>query len=213
MALDLTRGKLLGEEQKDKFTLIDVILLILMLVLLANIFIQSVWLAPVKVSGTSMLQTLENDDWLYMDKLKTPERGDVVVFKRNEKENYVKRIIALPGDSVKTVNGKVMVKKGKDGNWQTLYEPYAYYESGKLSGTYIPFTGADIPETVLGDDEMFVLGDNRWGSKDSREIGPVKMDTIIGVVPEWSIKYKEKYATYLDFIERINLRIKEIFKK
>ena len=203
MRRGFSRESLLGIEVKEKISLVDVLLVIVMILLVANIFIQSFWLSPVKVDGTSMLNTLQHEDWIYMDKIKQPERGDVVVFKVSEKVNYVKRIIALPGDSVKTDKGKVMVKINSQGEWLTIAEPYAYYESNKPQGTYLN-SMIDIPQIILKEDEMFVLGDNRWGSKDSREIGPIKESSVLGIVPNWSIKYKEKYGVYLEFIAKVN---------
>ena len=213
MITDLSRKALLGETSEEKASIFDVLLIILMLILIVNIFVQTFWLSPVKVDGTSMNQTLQNEDWLYMDKLAKPQRGDIVVFKISDTVSYVKRIIALPGDSIKTVGGNVMLKKGKNATWQILDEPYAYFDPQKPQGTYNPYNGNDIPEITLGEGEMFVLGDNRWGSRDSREIGKVQMDRILGVVPKWAVENKEKYSSYLEFVERTNLKIRHLFMK
>lgn len=213
----LNREMLLGYEPKEKLSFIDVLLIVVMVLLIVNIFVQSVWLSPVKVDGTSMNNTLEHEDWLFMDKIKQPKRGDVVVFKISETVNYIKRIIALPGDSVRTVKGKVQIKIGKDGEWKEISEPYAYFEPEKVEGTYLlkKIEGVvrmvDIPETEIKEGEMFVLGDNRWGSRDSREIGVVKTENILGIVPRWAIDKKEKYGPYLDYIEQVNKKIRERF--
>lgn len=200
----LGREGLLGQDREEKISFLDVFLIVCVLILTANIFIQSYWLSPVKIDGTSMRDTLQNGDWLYMDKLTDYERGDVVVFAVSSKVNYIKRIIAMPGDTIYSKNGKIYLKeKGKEEFFE-LYEPYAYFSDGRMQGTYIISTTGDIKKTTLKEGEIFVLGDNRWGSRDSREIGPVKCSSILGVVPKWSIESKERYAWYLEFIEKVN---------
>lgn len=204
MEINIVRSNLLGQPKKEKISALDVILIVLIIVLIANIFVQSFWISPVKVDGKSMMNTLQNEDWLYMDKLKKPERGDIIVFKVSEDVHYIKRIIALPRESIKTQNGVVLIKKKGSNEWVTLNEPYAYFEDGKRQGTYHPTRGTDVHEVVLEDDEIFVMGDNRWGSRDSREIGAVKVSSILGIVPMWALDHKEDYAKYLDFIEKVS---------
>ena len=84
-----------------------------------------------------------------------PERGDVVIFlfPDNEKENYVKRIIGLPGETVEIIDGKVYI----DNSSEPLDEPYLSVE---MEGSYGPYL---VPE-----ESYFMLGDNRNVSKDSR---------------------------------------------
>lgn len=200
----IVRGNLLGQPQKEKIAILDVVLIVLIVALLANIFIQSFWLSPVKVDGQSMMNTLQHEDWLYMDKLKNPKRGDVIVFKVSENVNYIKRIIALPGESIKTQGGVVLIKKKGANEWTPLNEPYAYFQQDRKQGTYHPTKGTDIPEIVLASNEMFVMGDNRWGSRDSREIGAINVKSILGVIPKWALDNKERYSGYLDFVEKVS---------
>ena len=197
--LKISRETLLGAKQKEKFSIIDVFLVIILVFMLSNVMIQSVWLAPVKVDGNSMMVTLNDNDWLYMSKTKKPEVGDVVVFQRSEQVNYIKRIIALEGDTIRSQNGVVQIKRNGENEWKDFDDSHAYYFK-KPYATFI----ANGQEIKVGKGEMFVLGDNRHDSYDSRNIGLVSTDTILGIVPEWAIKYKENYSGYLDFIEKVS---------
>ena len=126
---------------------------------------------PVRVEGTSMLPSLEDQDRLFINKFAFRvgeiRRGDVVVFRypKDETKNYIKRVIALPGDRVKIENGSVVL------NGKLLPEPY------------VPARFADdrsMPERRIPPGEFFVMGDHRSISSDSREFGPVKRDLIYG---------------------------------
>ena len=124
-----------------------------------------------RVDGPSMTPTLLNHQYILVDKVQymfgTPHRGDVIVFKwpKDTSEDFVKRVIGLPGDTVRVAaNGQVFV----DGI--AINEPYV----NDLTNPYQPNTW------TLGSNEYFVLGDNRGDSSDSRDWGPVPRDDIIG---------------------------------
>lgn len=143
-------------------------------IFLAVVIIYSIGMRT-SVIGDSMEPVLWNGQEILINrigyKLSTPKRGDVVVFLPNGNENshyYVKRVIGLPGEKVLIENGNVYI----DG--QLLEEDDTY---DKISDAGIAQT-----ELELGNDEYFVLGDNRNSSEDSRSgnIGPVNKDTIIG---------------------------------
>lgn len=137
----------------------------------------------VKVQGQSMEPTLHNNDRLYVNRLfYTPEKGDVVIFKpaSDPKRPYVKRVIATEGDSVYIDfdTGEVYV------NDQLIDEPYIK-DKTQLSGSYIMSLVAkgeyskDTP-IVVQPGYIFVMGDNRNNSKDSRELGQVPIDEVMG---------------------------------
>lgn len=206
--LKLSREALLGIDKKEKFSFADILLICLLAITLSSVIIQTTWLSPVKVDGASMNVTLQDEDWLYMSKIKKPRVGDVVVFERSENVNYIKRIIALEGDTIRSKNGVIQIKKKGENVWKDFDDSHAYYS--KMPYETIIENGREIK---VGKGEMFVLGDNRHDSLDSRTIGLVSTDSILGIVPEWAIKYKEHYAPYLDFIEKVRNWLEELKKK
>lgn len=129
----------------------------------------------VPVIGQSMAGTLENGETVLVNRfvyrLFTPKANDIIVFLPNGNEKshyYLKRVIAVPGDTVQIKDGKVYVND--EPFKEKIENPYV--ENGLL---------ADEP-IVVGEDEYFVLGDNRNNSEDSRyaNIGNVKKEHILG---------------------------------
>lgn len=126
------------------------------------------------VSGSSMENTLSNGDNLIVDKItyrfSEPKRFDIIVFpfRYEEKTYYIKRIIGLPGETVQIVDGNIYI----DG--EILYESYGREVMRSAGMAADPIT--------LGEDEYFVLGDNRNDSSDSRDpsVGVIHRDEIIG---------------------------------
>lgn len=137
----------------------------------------------VKVQGQSMEPTLRNEDRLYVNRLfYTPEKGDVIIFvpESDPGRPYVKRVIATEGDSlyIDFRTGDVYV------NDQLIEEPYIK-EKTKINGRYIMSLiasgeyGPDMP-IVIQKGHVFAMGDNRNNSRDSREIGQVPVEEILG---------------------------------
>ena len=133
---------------------------------------------PNQVKGASMDPTFNTGDYIFTSKvtykLRPLHRGDVVVFKspKNPDIEYIKRIIALPKDTIEIKDSEVYVNK------KLLSEPYISAKTNLWEGGFSKngevFT---VPEG-----EMFVMGDNRPRSSDSREFGPVPTTSIIGHV-------------------------------
>ena len=129
------------------------------------------------VDGESMVPTLHHQDNLIVDKLSyrfnDPERFDIIVFPYEYAENvyYIKRIIGLPGERVKIDENGVIYINGKE-----LIESYGREVIRK------EYVGLAANEIVLGENEYFVLGDNRNNSKDSRwpDVGNIHREDIIG---------------------------------
>ena len=126
---------------------------------------------PVRVEGTSMLPTLQDEDRLFINKIAYRvgeiHRGDVVVFlyPRDHTKSYIKRVVALSGDEVRIDHGRV------------------YVNGNLVKEDYVPKRFADersLPDEVVPPHEYFVLGDHRSVASDSRDFGTVDRDLIYG---------------------------------
>lgn len=133
---------------------------------------------PFLVSGRSMTPTFLPGDYLVIDELSyrlhAPERGDIIVFQYplDPDQVFIKRIVALPGETVQISNGRVTVVGSDKRSITVLAEPY------RAEGPQ----RKEVSTTTLHDDEYFVLGDDRDVSADSRVWGPLVEHFIIGKV-------------------------------
>ena len=140
-------------------------------------------LQPFIVEGSSMFPRFETNDYLLVDKLTyrlhDAHRGDIIVFKYpfDTSVNYVKRVIGLPGETVKITNGQVSIINSQNPNGLLLNEPYI---NGHVQ-TLLP-SGASSAEYKVPDDSYFVMGDNRPASSDSREWSFMPKKDMIGRV-------------------------------
>jgi signal peptidase I len=153
--------------------------LILAVILFVSINLMS---ARIRVDGDSMVPTLISGEYVVVNRLSyrlgSPQRGDIIVFHfpRNPQEEYIKRIIGVPGDVIEVMNGTVNI------NRQPLDENYLNVETN--------YTGRwEVPA-----DQLFVLGDNRNNSSDSHDWGMVPMDYVVGKAilvywppPDWGL--------------------------
>ena len=159
----------------ELFDLARTFVICLILVLLVNHFLVN----PVQVEGDSMYPTLYDEEIGFMNiflvKKDGVQRQDVVIAHNSDtNENWVKRVIGLPGDTVYAKNDVIYI------NDQPLDEPYLdtdYVASIRNNGKY--FT-QDFGPVTLKEDEYFLMGDNRVVSLDSREVGPFNEESIIG---------------------------------
>lgn len=144
-------------------------ILIISAVLIAWI-VKSFIVQPFYIPSNSMIPTLKPQDRVIVNKLiyrvRDPQPGDIVVFipPNDSKNDYIKRIIAIEGQSIEVSKGKVYI----DGK---LMEE-KYVSSWKDRSNYGP--------VKVKEEHIFVMGDNRPNSFDSRVFGPVKKDKIIG---------------------------------
>jgi signal peptidase I len=126
---------------------------------------------PVKVEGTSMMPSLEDQERIFVNKfvyrLEAIERGDVVVFRypRDPSKSYIKRVIGMAGDHIRIDGGQVYV------NGKALDESYVPAE-------YVDTRSYD--DQIVPPNSYFVLGDHRSMSNDSRDFGPVNQSYIYG---------------------------------
>ncbi|AWE06655.1 signal peptidase I [Lysinibacillus sp. 2017] len=145
-------------------------------------FIRYFLFTPIVVDGESMMPTLENGDRMIVNKFSykigEPDRFDIVVFHAPEKKDYIKRVIGLPGDYLEYKDDQLYI------NGEPIDEPYLdeYKEEITEGNLTYDFTLKDIDPSldVIPEGYVFVMGDNREYSKDSRHIGIVSIDEIIG---------------------------------
>ncbi|MBT4941778.1 MAG: signal peptidase I [Candidatus Magasanikbacteria bacterium] len=130
---------------------------------------------PFYVKGESMVPNFQPSDYLIIDELsyrfRPPQRGEAIVFRapmQVQKDYYLKRVIGLPGERIQVEDNKIIVFNEEHPKGVLVKEEYIIEETpGSVS-------------YVLGEDQYFVLGDNRDASYDSRRFGPIHKDTIVG---------------------------------
>ncbi len=147
---------------------------IVIAIIVAVIILQ--FIKPTFVKETSMLPTLQEYNFLFLNKQSyffgEPERGDIIVFhtdlktQNRDEKMLIKRVIGLPGEVIHIEDGKVMI------NGEVLEEPYIME----------PYTSGYVDNMKIPDDSMFVMGDNRQNSIDSRDasVGLVKIKDVYG---------------------------------
>ena len=159
----MKKEKELNQKKAHKDVFLDFLpyIIIVLVVLIIRTFIAT----PVRVNGSSMETTLLNGETMILNKLaikvKGVNRWDIVVIKTSD-SFIIKRVIALPGETIK-------------------YESDILYINDKeLEDNYSLSETEDFKEIKLNKDEYFVMGDNRYVSQDSRVVGPIKKEAIIG---------------------------------
>ncbi len=166
--------------------LVETVLLTLVIFFMIRFAIENY-----RIEGESMEPNFHNGQFLLVNKiqylLQPPQRGDVVIFRYplNEKKNFIKRVIALPGEKVEIRAGKIFV------NGVRVPEPYP-----------LRFADYDYGPVTVGPDEYFVLGDNRPYSSDSHSWGMVPTKDLIGKAwvsywpsDEWGVVPTYSYAS------------------
>ena len=140
------------------------------IILIVVVVIRTFFVTPIIVSGDSMNPTLKDGEVMILNKMGKIERFGIIVIEAEiekngkiEKEDIIKRVIALPGEVVSCENGVI------------------YLNDRVLEGDeYGSGTTPDFPRTQLKDNEYFVLGDNRQNSMDSQELGPFNVEKVKG---------------------------------
>ncbi len=165
--------------------------LVIVAALLISMIIKAFIFSTYKVNMVSMENTLFEGHNVIVYKtgyfFNEPKRGDIIVFMHEEGQfksifkylpirnpgevDYIKRVIGLPGDQIDIKEGYVYRKAVGETEFKKLEEPY----TKGLTDSH----GMELPYTVP-EDKIFVMGDNREQSLDSRQIGPIDMDAVIG---------------------------------
>ena len=131
------------------------------ILIIAVILIRTFIVTPIRVNGPSMDKTLKDGEIMILNKIAKIKKNDIVVVEiPNDK--IIKRVIAIPGESIYCKDGIVYV------NDKEIEENYTSSET------------EDFEKVFLKDDEYFVMGDNRKVSMDSRKLGPIRKENIIG---------------------------------
>lgn len=149
---------------------------------------------PYIVSGSSMVPTFHNGDYLIVDQLSyrfdEPDRGDVVIFKypKDPTKFFIKRVIALPRETLEIREGTIIIKNETSPDGFVLPDPY----------NKSPFN--DTMTITLQDTEYFVMGDNREASLDSRSWGALPRSLLVGktfarLFPFYDISFSPELAT------------------
>lgn len=154
----------------------------------------------VYVLGPSMENTLHTGDVLIANRLKEIERGDIIIVsgaKKGSNDWLIKRVIAVSGETVEIKDGYVFI------NDKILYdEPYVK----EMKVTFVP---ENMPSKIIvPEGEFFYLGDNRLNSSDSRNYGTCKESQIVGVVENWSLKFKGQISAFYNFVNKVRNRLK-----
>lgn len=172
---------LLNSENEKKTNVFEIIIIsVIIFLILFMIFLTRFWISLSIVDGDSMNPTLIDNDYLITNRLKEPKRGDVVVFNYDKNSKYIKRVIAVEGDTIfNDINGNIWLQKQGETAPTLLEEDYV------LGVTTIIFSH------TIEKGQIFVLGDNRGNSKDSSSFGPISLDTVVGVVSQFWIEHKD----------------------
>ncbi len=185
------------EPEKDSMTVKDFIIEVVKFTVLALVIvvpIRAFVAQPFIVSGTSMVPTFEDGQYLIVDELsyhfREPARGEVIIFRYpiDPSKFFIKRLIGLPGETVSIKDGAVSI---------TLV-------GGKvvtLDQSYVKNPRIDSEARTLGADEYWVMGDNRAASSDSRSWGTIKRSHIVGdalvrLLPLSTISVLPRKVTY-----------------
>lgn len=145
--------------------------------IVAVLLIRSFLFTLIRVDGPSMQDTLLNNDRLIVTvldmKLNGPERFDVVILHYPGKtDQYVKRVIGMPGETLEVKSGVLYI------NGEAIEEPFL--SDSRTTRFDMPYS--DFGPIEIGEDEYFVMGDNRDNSNDSRNVGLITRDMFVGKV-------------------------------
>ncbi|ECC2022432.1 type I signal peptidase SipY [Listeria monocytogenes] len=162
--------------------------LVIVAALAIALVIRNFVVAPVKVEGTSMVPTYQDGDRIVIEKISKPDRFDIIVFDEppmiGSGEHFIKRVIGLPGDKIAFKNGELYLNgKRKVENYLpegtlTLWNPDPTQKPYIADYTLEDMTG----ESTVPKGKLFVLGDNRGGSSDSRVFGFIDDSMVNGTV-------------------------------
>lgn len=182
---DLSQNNFSSNKKKKAITVLTAVGLSLLVAVIVAIIVIAVVCDTFVVDGSSMYPTLyggkdnvyTDGDKVVVNKYKTPDVGDIVVLHPKGQSTMIKRVVAVAGDTVKVVGGVLYVNGAKA---DTSY----LSDKNKLMYASYPDTLLDMAEFTVKQGHIWVLGDNRLVSHDSRDpkIGQVSLDEVLGTV-------------------------------
>ncbi len=206
-------GNSLYDRQRPSFAnlILNILLIVIILIFVAEI-IFNMYFMNIYVKGKSMMPTLigaptagnnsilSGGDYVFVDSHAIPDYSDIVVAKTTSAEgmsyNIIKRVIAFGGDTVKIDRGQLYLKRAGEDEFTKIQEDYVAVENND------PTVVVNTFEThVVKEGCMFLMGDNRNVSEDSRQKGDFSMESLVGVVPQWSIDNKQWITSIYTFFE------------
>ena len=165
-------------------------------VLFTGIYVIDESMMPTVVGADRNHPNAPGGDFIYVDKYAKPNYGDIIVIYRETEDgtkgNIIKRVVAFEGDTVKIDEGVLFV------NGEPVDEPYIDPDFNTATDNIY----YNYPECTVDKGCMFLLGDNRNVSSDSRQNGDYPVKNLVGVVPNWSMKMKStttKFYTFFNF--------------
>lgn len=180
IAMAETETKTKNETKSEWFDWIKALLVAGILAFLVRMFLFT----PIVVDGPSMLPTLEDGDHLIVNKFSytigEPERFDIVVFHASENKDYIKRVVGTPGEHVRVENDVLFID-GERVEESFIEESKQIAENNGQVYTF-DFSIEDLPGgyQTVPEGHVLVLGDNRSNSTDSRMLGMVPIDQLVG---------------------------------
>ncbi len=162
----------------------NTVIFCVVLILLAAIFLylKVAVFTVVSVSQTSMNPTLNDGDILVAVKTDEPRRGDIIILNGNDKV-LIKRVVGIEGDVLWTEGGYLYRETVDENGKKSVEKLLEDYVLGKTYGIPVKII---VPKGCV-----YVLGDNRQNSVDSRELGAINLNDVVGVVPKWSVSIKD----------------------
>lgn len=198
--------------KQDK-SILNIVLNVLLVVVAIVVIFEAIFASlysGIYVVGPSMnytltgaeTETVSGGDYVYVNRYAKPDYGDIVVVNKDNKLTIIKRVIALGGDSVKLINGELYIKYAGNDDFEHIEESYVSPDNNIGRGSQ-PITFPTVHGIVkeegfyVEEGHMFLLGDNRDVSLDSREGGgrSYALTDLYGVVAGWSLKHKGLFTS------------------
>lgn len=206
------RNSLFERRKTSKLNIVVNVLIVLLILFCVCEVAFDVRYTCIWVDGSSMLPTIVGEDeelgnegeYVFADNRRSPTYGDIVVIRRTRKSGgeeitsyIIKRVVAFGGDTVKMEGGVLYLKRAGEEEFSAVKEDYVSPENN-----HPEYRQNNFSEYFVEDGTIFVLGDNRDISSDSRTHGGFSVGAVLGVVPEWSLRHKRGITSFFAFFNK-----------